>query len=51
VNALTRCIVALSLLAVAACAAPGSAIPPTHAAVTASASAARVHEDTALMHP
>jgi hypothetical protein len=51
VNALTRCIVALSLLAVAACAAPGSTIPPTHAAATASASTERVPNDTALMHP
>ena len=49
-KALARCIVALSLLAVAACASPGSAIPPTHAAATA-ASADRVTNDTVLMHP
>lgn len=50
-NALTRCIVALSLLTVAACAAPGSAIPPTHAAITAPASTERVTTDTAVIHP
>jgi hypothetical protein len=51
VNALTRCCIALSLLAVAACAAPGSAIPHVNAAVTASSSAERVHLDTAQINP
>jgi hypothetical protein len=51
VNALTRCFIALSLLAVAACAGPGSAIPHVNAAVTVSPSAERVHLDTAQINP
>ena len=50
-NALTRIFVALSLLTVAACASPGSAIPHVNAVAVASPSAERVHADTAQINP
>lgn len=49
--ALTRCFVAVSLLAVAACASPGNAIPHVNAVAAANQSAERVRTDTVLINP